>query len=258
MKISITYLSSKSKFYILGVLALLLIWQIISLFSHPLIVPSPQSTFRALIDMLTSGELLRNFFISVKRQLAGLTLGVICGIFVGILGGLKAPINNLISPLVNAILAVPGVIFVVIAMVWFGQGTNQVVFVVALLVFPIMYINCEKGIESIDPNLLQMAAVYKVPLKIKIKKVYLPGLTYGILAGFALSAASSIRSVVMAELFGAQDGIGQAIATTRFYLETDKLFAWALVLIFIVVFLEKIVFKPLETKLERWKGLDSC
>lgn len=258
MKIFIMYLNNKNIYSILGVLLLLLSWQIISVFTHPLIVPSPLATIKALINMATSGELLKNFSISIQRQLTGLAIGVMFGIILGILGGLKAPVNRMITPLINAILSVPGIIFVVIAMVWFGQGTTQVVFVVALLVFPVMYVNCEKGIESIDPNLIQMATVYKVPLIIRIKKVYLPGLTHGILAGFALSAASSIRLTVMSELFGAQEGIGQAIAMTRFYLETDKLFAWALILVFIVAILEKMVFKPLEAKIERWKGLESC
>jgi NitT/TauT family transport system permease protein len=252
--IFIMYLNKKYLYSILGVLLLLLSWQIISVFSHPLIVPSPLVTIKALINMATSGELLKAFSISIQRQLTGLAIGVMCGIVLGILGGLKAPINNMITPMVNTVLAVPAVIFVVIAMVWFGQGTVQVVFVVALLVFPVMYINCEKGIESIDPNLIKMAIVYKVPLKIRIMKVYLPGLTHGIMTGFALSVASSIRLTVMSELFGAQDGIGQAIAMTRFYLETDKLFAWALILVFIVATLDKIIFKPLELKIERWKS----
>ena len=48
----------------------------------------------------------------------------------------------------------------------------------------------------------------------------------------------------MAELLGAQNGIGNAIFITRSYLETDKLFAWTITLIMLVAIMETLVFNP--------------
>jgi NitT/TauT family transport system permease protein len=88
---------------------------------------------------------------------------------------------------------------------------------------------------------------------IKVKKIYLPGLTYSVVAGFSLATASSVRLTVMAELLGAREGIGQKIAISRAYLQIDNLFAWVLVLILIIVLLEWFIIRPLNKFSARWK-----
>ncbi|MEQ8201740.1 MAG: ABC transporter permease subunit [Syntrophomonadaceae bacterium] len=241
------------RYHILGILIILSGWQVLAWASHPLIVASPGSTFRSIFAMLASGELTRNLLITLQRQLTGLAFGVLIGTFLGIFGGLKKPLDSMMMPGVNAVMATPSIIFVVIAMVWFGQGSTQVIFVTALLIMPIMYLNSAKGIQSIDSNLLQMVRVYRVPARVKLLKVYLPGLLYGFMAGFSLSVASSLRITIMAELLGAQDGIGNAIFIARGYLETSKLFAWALLLVLMVMIIEAIVFNPLQRFIGKWQ-----
>jgi len=245
---------SNKKFYLLGIILILAGWQVLAWFSHPLIVASPASTVRALYGMLANGELAKSLLITLQRQLLGLILGVIAGTSLGVIGGMKVSLDNMFLPAINTILATPGVIFVVIAMVWFGQGSTQVVFVTALLVLPIMYVNAVKGIHSIESNLLQMVKIYRVPWEITIRKLYLPGLLNGFIAGFSLSVASSFRTTIMAELLGAQNGIGNAIFVTRGYLETDKLFAWTVTLIVMVTLVEFLVFNPLNKHIRKWQA----
>ncbi len=254
MMASIIRLFTERKYYILGIVILVAGWQALAMASHPLIVASPLSTITAFLDMLNSGELGKSLVVTLKRQLLGLALGVVAGTFLGVLGGLKHALDSMIMPAINAVLATPSVIFVVIAMVWFGQGSTQVIFVTALLITPIMYLNSVKGIHSIDSQLLQMATVYQVPGRVRMLKLYLPGLLNGFIAGFSLSVASSLRITIMAELLGAQNGIGNAIFITRSYLETDKLFAWTITLIILVAIMETVVFNPLHKYSKKWQA----
>lgn len=254
MPISITKRLPKRIYSVLGVILIIIAWQAAAMLTHPLIVPSPLATLKAMGRMLADGELAANLYISLKRQLSGLTLGVLAGTMLGVAGGISSVVYQLIKPGVNTIQATPSVIFVVVAMVWFGVGSLQTIFVIALLVFPIMFINCAHAVHNIDPQILQMARVFCVPKPIQISKIYLPGLLPGFLAGFALSTASSLRLVVFAEIMGARTGIGPAIAMTRNYLETDKLFAWATVLILLVIALEWLILQPLETYRKKWLG----
>lgn len=254
MGISIIKRLNKSSYAVIGILAIVLAWHVAAMLTHPLVVPSPLATLKALLQMAVEGEITSNLMISIKRQLSGLSLGVLTGTLLGVAGGISAGFYQLTRPLINTIQATPSVIFVVVAMVWFGVGTVQTVFVVALLVVPVMYINCAHAVRSIDPSFLEMAKVFCVPRWVQVKKIYLPGLLQGFLAGFALSAASSLRLVVFAEVMGAREGIGPAIALTRNYLETDKLFAWALVLIVLVVVVEAVILKPLESYRKKWQN----
>lgn len=238
---------------LLGAGLIILLWQALSMRYLSVLVPSPAETLQACKNLFLSGEITDNLLISFKRQIAGLTLGVLTGTVTGLLAGIKRPIEMTMAPLINSLITIPAIIFVVMAMVWFGMGTVMAVFLVSLLVFPVMHINVVEGFKSIDANYLQMARVFRVPLAIRLKKIYLPGVLHSFLAGISLSTATSIRLTIMAELLGAQDGMGQRIAISRAYLETDQLFAWVLVLIFIVFTLEWVLIRPLNTMASRWK-----
>lgn len=237
----------------LGIGMVLLIWQLLSMNYSSILVPSPAEALNALWGITQSGELSANFLISLKRQLTGLILGLIIGTATGLVSGICRPVQYTMQPLVNILMAVPAVVFAVMGMVWFGMGTYMAVFLVALLVFPVMHTNTVQGIHSIDRSLLEMAEVFRVPAGVKIRRIYLPGFSYSFLAGFSISVATSVRLTVMAELLGATEGMGQAIAISRAYLETEKLFAWVIVLVIIVIGLESLVFKPLHRYTTRWQ-----
>lgn len=236
--------------YLGGVLLLLLGWQLLSMHYNQVLVPSPAETLQALVSLVESGELAENLLITFHRQLAGLAAGISIGMLSGLLAGCFRRLDLLVQPLINFLLAVPAIIFVTMAMVWFGMGTTMTVFLVSLLVFPVIHTNAAEGLKAIDPALLEMAEVYRLPPLLKVRKIYLPGMRHALIAGFSLAMASSVRLTVMAELLGAREGMGQRIAIARVYLETERLFAWVLVLLVILISLEFLFIRPLK----RWAG----
>lgn len=243
---------NKNVWYTLGVGLILLGWQLFSAHYGRVIVPSPLETWQALVEIATSGEMLENLKITFSRQLMGLLLGLTAGTFTGVVAGVFKKVGLLFQPIVTFLLSVPAIIYVTMAMVWFGTGTRMTVFLVALLVFPIMHMNTASGINSIDPLFMQMAQIYQMPpLKIW-GKIYLPGMRGHLITGFSLGLASSMRLTIMSEMLGAVDGMGQRIYISRVYLETEKLFAWVTVLLVILVLLEFLFIRPLK----KWTRAD--
>ena len=253
MKVSISKTNRDYFYSLLGFLIIIMLWQILSMHYNPVLVPSPRETAAAFNEIWSSGALAENLAISFKRQSLGLAFGLAAGLGSGVVAGLNRRLELTIGPLVNSLMAIPAIIFVVMAMVWFGMGSTMAAFLVALLVFPIMHLNTLEGFKSIDRSLLEMGRVYRLPAWHTMKKIYLPGLTNSLVAGFSLAAASSVRLTVMAELLGAREGIGQKIAISRAYMETERLFAWVLVLIGILVILELVLIRPLNRFSLRWK-----
>lgn len=251
MKDSTTRIN-KNYYYIAGVLILLTAWQLLSMFYAPVLVPSPGETLAALGFLIESGELGQNLGITFQRQIWGLGLGIGFGLISGLLAGCFTRLELLMQPLINFLLAVPAIIFVTMAMVWFGLGTVMTTFLVSLLVFPLVHTNTAAGLKSIDPQLLEMAQVYHLPSVKKITKIYLPGMRHYLIVGLSLAMASSVRLTIMAELLGSREGMGQRIAIARAYLETAQLFAWITVLLGILVGLEFFFIRPLK----RWASRD--
>ncbi|MDD4767689.1 MAG: ABC transporter permease subunit [Desulfotomaculaceae bacterium] len=229
-----------------GVGLMLAAWQLLSMIYSTVIVPSPIETWRALAGIIASGELTENLKITFSRQFTGLLLGLALGVVTGVIAGIYKKIELITQPAILFLLSVPAIIFVTMAMVWFGMGTKMAVFLVALLVFPVMHTNTAAGIHSIAPELKQMAAVYRIPPLKKLTKIYLPGMRGHLITGFSLGMAASLRLTIMSEMLGAADGMGQRIFISRVYLETEKLFAWVVVLLIILVLLEFLTIRPLK------------
>lgn len=237
---------NRALWYALGVALMLLGWQLLSVKYNQVIVPSPLETWHGLAGIVHSGELTENLQITFSRQLTGLLFGLTIGTFTGVVAGIFKRVELMMQPMITFLLSVPAIIFVTMAMVWFGMGTQMTVFLVALLVFPVMHTNTASGINSIEPELKQMADVYRMPLLKKLSQIYLPGMRGHLITGFALGLAASLRLTIMAEMLGAADGMGQRIYISRMYLETEKLFAWVGVLLIILVLLEFLFIRPLK------------
>ncbi|MGI5876203.1 MAG: ABC transporter permease [Dethiobacteria bacterium] len=246
---------NKEQFFAgLGIVVIILLWYGLSCRYNAVIMPSPQSALTSLVEFFRTGEAQSQMAITFQRAVGGLTFGILAGLLSGVLAGSFEPLEYMLRPVVRVLLSVPAIIFAVMAMVWFGMGTKMAIFLVALLVFPVMHTNIVQGFKAIDHSLLEMVVVYQVPVLIRIRKIYFPALLHAFVAGFTLCATSAVRLTIMAELLGAREGIGQKIGISRAYLETEKLFAWVILLFLIVVSLEWLIVRPLNRFSRKWEA----
>ena len=252
---TIDYLKSKKFiFSVLGILLLLGIWQIGAFFMHEIIIASPIQAFTALFDMFATERFWNASWITAQRAIAGIFLGGIAGFGLGIFAGLNENIKNLLEPMRWMIMSISPVIVVVIAMLWFGMGTEMVIFIAAILLSPIVYVNTLKGIEMVDEKIIEMADVYKFPISKKLKHVYIPALIGPLSAAMTIVVTSGMRMIVLAEVLGTNSGIGYELSFARTDLNTPELFAWVVVTLVFVGIAEYLIFKPIENYLLRWKN----
>ncbi len=120
-----------------------------------------------------------------------------------------------------------------------------------------MYVSVVEGMGLIDADLLEMAAVYRLSRWTLWWSIYLPALATAILTGFAFAAGTAFRKTVMAELLGSNDGIGFAMAMTRFNLDAARFFAWVAVCLVVAGGLEFVLVSPVARYLQRWRTVSS-
>ena len=74
---------------VLGVIALLVLWQLLSLWVDPVFVASPVETAKALGQLAAEGPLGTQLLITLKRLVIGLAIGAGVGWIVGLLAGFE-------------------------------------------------------------------------------------------------------------------------------------------------------------------------
>jgi len=238
----------------LGVAAIVATWQILSMVVNPAIMASPGATAVALARLAWGSELWLQLLITLRRLVLGLAMGSALGFVLGVLAGLESRVRAFLEPIRGVAVTVPAVIFALLALLWFGLGDLTVIFVVAAIVVPLVYVNTLAGVLAIDHRLVEMGRVYRFPRRLMFSQIYMPGIASPVLAGLTLAAGWGVRAVVLAELLGAMNGIGYAFSRAMSYLETPVLFAWIMVLLGLTAALEFGVLRPLRRRAMRWRG----
>ena len=137
--------------------------------------------------------------------------------------------------------SVPVASFVILALIWAGSR-NLSIFIAFIVVLPVIYVNTISGLESTDQKLLEMAAIFRLPLWKRVRFIYLPALVPYLLSACRTALGMSWKSGVAAEVIGLPDhSIGERLYLSKIYLETADLFAWTLVIITISALFEHIV-----------------
>jgi len=243
-------------YYLLGVVGMMLAWEF-SAVSLPGIVPRLAAVGSSLLLLAQTGELWRQLGVSLQRSLTGLSFGAALGLLLGTAAGLWKPAYYFFKPLMGTLLSSPAVVVMMLAMVWFGVGSFMPVFVTALFTVPVMYVSVVEGMELVDAEVLEMAAVFRISRWALWWNIYLPALATAVLTGLAFAAGTAFRKTIMAELLGSNDGIGYAMAMTRFNLDVARLFAWVAICLCVGVVVQRLFVKPVASYLRKWRDVNS-
>ena len=239
-------------FRLAGIVLLILVWALLSHESSQLIITGPLDTAKALVSLLGDQDFVtRHLASTLERLLISLCIGVSVGCLLGVAAGLRPEIRLILDPLRWMLMSIPGVVVVVVFMLWFGMGTTMVVGITSTLIAPLVYVNIVDGLLSVDRDLVEMSRVYGFPLSMRLAKIYAPVLTGPFLSGVIIATSNGVRVVVLAELLGASQGIGYSLALARTNLETENLYALALLSMLIVCAIELVLLRPARKRIQR-------
>jgi len=239
MKLSITQNKFKKLFI---VIFWILMWEMLAIvISKEIYFPSPFSTCKALIKLLSFKTTYIVILFSSYRTILGYALSCLFGIILGYFCGIYQFMYELFKPLVSIIRTVPVMSIIIIALLWF-KDTNVPIFVTFLMCFPIIWTNTVSGIKNTDIKLLQMCKVYNIKNWRVIKSVYLYSSLPYIKASMVSSLGIAWKVTSAAEVLSLPKySIGRFLYDSKVYLETPDLFAWTIIIIILSSLFEKLL-----------------
>jgi ABC-type nitrate/sulfonate/bicarbonate transport system permease component len=234
--------------------ALFVAWQSVTALGlePPIILPSPANVVGALQRLFSSPDVWTDLAASGQELLYGFALAAAVGIAAGLAIGWYPRVGYFVDPFVSFLYAVPRVALGPLLVVWLGIGLSSKVALVFLIsVFPVL-VNTSSGIRSLDPNLVRVAQCFGAgDLKI-FRTIALPGTVPFILGGLRLAVGQSLIGVFVAELLGAQFGIGAMVENAGEQFQTDTVFAGLLIFAAAGMVLTAIV-RWLEHRFDAWR-----
>ncbi|MHB8618106.1 MAG: ABC transporter permease [Chloroflexota bacterium] len=188
-----------------------------------LFVSSPIQIVEATIIAARDGSLAQSISASLTEYFLGYALAAVVGILLGLVAGWYRRLNCLVSPWINALYAMPHVALIPLAILWFGIGLSYKVFFVFLISFFPIVINTLAAVQATEAHYLDVARSFQAGQIKTFRTVVLPGAVPFIMSGLRLGAGRAWIGVVVAELVGANSGLGFIIGQSSEMLDTAKM-----------------------------------
>jgi ABC-type nitrate/sulfonate/bicarbonate transport system permease component len=235
-------------------LALLLLWELCARFGFidTRFFPAPSSIMKTMFEMLGTGELVTHTAISLQRLGYGTVLGSIPALVLGIAMGLNRPVRAVFDPLIAATYPVPKSAILPLALLIFGLGEGSKIFMVAVGVFFPVVINATTGVLEINRIYLDVGRNYKASRWNTFWTIALPGALPVIMTGFKLGIGIGLVLIAIAEMIGAESGLGYMIWTAWETFSVEQMYV-GLFMIAIIGFVLTVALNEIERVIVPWK-----
>ena len=217
---------------VLFLLGLLAVWELVAQaeWVNPLIVPPLSKILRIFSEMVFSGQIPMQIFVSMKRAAAGYFLAAAVFIPLGIFMGLSPTVYRLFEVIVEMLRPVPPPVVIPVALLFFGLGDEMKVFVIFFsCAWPIL-LNTVDGVRGLDWVLLNTARTFGLPRRKIIWQVILPACAPQIATGLRVSLPIMLILVVISEMVGSTDGIGYFVLDSQRRFRVAQMYAGMLTL----------------------------
>ena len=208
---------------------------------NPLLLPGPYQVLRCLWNLMGQAAFWQTTAVSLGRILLGVACAVVLGTGLAVLTCKSRIANGLIAPALTATQATPVASFTILVLIWLDRDYVPVL-ICGLMGLPVVWNSVSAGIRVTDPQLLEMAQVFRLSRWQILKRIYVPS----VMPFFRTACSSALglgwKAGIAAEVLTVpKASIGRMISDSKLYLMTEELFAWTLAVIVLSLLLQKVM-----------------
>lgn len=234
--------------------ALIIGWQLASIagWIDQTLLPAPTTVAATMAGLISDGTLGGDLLASGLRWIVGSLIGVTLGLLAGSLVGLSRPAERLLDTSVQMIRTVPFLALAPLLVLWLGLDEPPKITLIALASFFPLYLNTFAGIRNVDRKLIEIGRVYRLSQPAMLLRVILPAALPEILTGVRTALSVAWLALVLAELLGAQQGLGYLLSEGREFVRVDIVLC-SIVIFALVGKAVDLLVRGLERYLLRWR-----
>jgi len=215
--------------------------------------PAPTEIIAKGVELVSNGMLTDHVLITLRRLFLGLVIGGLPAIAIGLAMGLYRPLRAMLDPLIAATYPIPRSALLPLIILIFGLGESSKIFMVALGAFYPIVINTAVGVANIPKIYLDVAHNYGAKRFRLFRTVALPGALPMIMTGVRLGVGLALIMIVLAEMFGAESGLGFLLWNSWQVFAIETMYV-CLLCIGILGYLVNLITVEAERRLVPWVG----
>ncbi|MDQ0214866.1 NitT/TauT family transport system permease protein [Oikeobacillus pervagus] len=224
----------------------------------PDIMPKPTDVWEALIQGFIDKTLIYDLGASFQRLLIGLTIALILGTSLGILLAKSQTADDTLGSLILALQSVPSIVWLPLAIMWFGLNEKAVIFIVVLGGTLVMTINMRIGIKNVSPLYIKAAQTMgSSGFDLFIKIIFPASIPYAV-TGARLAWAFAWRALMAGEILSTGPGLGYTLKYASDFGNMSLVIAVMILIGVIGTIVDLLFFQRVEKNVMRRWGLEQA
>lgn len=212
-------------------------------------IPAPENVFDIFVSDWKT--ILLGFLSSMELILAGLFLSVISSVILGTLVGYNKRLTNAVYPIAKALSTVPALIYtpyIVLIMPTFKLASLTVIF---LSIFWGSFMGSINNTAFVEKKIINAAKVLNLSTPTILFKIIIPFNLPRYINTLPIHLATSLMTLTVAEMLGADSGMGYYVRVSLNYANYTKAIAGIIFIGFVVTILN-IVIQEAKKRLIKW------
>lgn len=236
-----------------GIWLFVMAWQLGHAAYGDFILPSPWQTLAAIARVLSSSEGWMPLAATMGRVIVALGLSVGIGGSLGLVSGYAPLIRATLAPISTILLGIPATAWVILTMIWFGPAHGAILFTIAIVTGPILYIGTVDAVMTRDRRLEDMAAAFGLGRWTQFRTIALRQILATLAPVMGIALALGFKVAIMAELVSNVAGLGASLAQARAHLDIDMALAYVALAVMGLLLVEHALVRPLQRRTGAWK-----
>ena len=205
-----------------------------------LVFPNVVEILRAFFRLLGTGATYRKIGVTLLHLLQAMAVSTVLGVGIGVIEGLSRFVHTLLRPLMTMLRSIPMIVMAVVIMVLTRYDRVPLIASCLFLIPLISEAACE-GCRRIDPELID---VYRLNGGFSARvlfSVYLPMMAGYLRQAYISAVGMGLKLVITTEyLVQTRDSLGKAVYTSGYFNEYQDIYAYALVMILLVLLVSEL------------------
>jgi NitT/TauT family transport system permease protein len=216
-------------------------------------LPGPAEVWDAFLRQVATNGYFLHLGATLARVTAAFLIAMGIGSAIGLALGASRAANRVFGGWLTLFLNLPALVTIILCYVWFGLVEAAAVAAVAINKIPNVAVTLREGTRALSRDLDEMAAVYRLGWRARMRHVVLPQLA----PFFAVAARNGLalvwKIVLVVELLGRPNGVGYQLYVYFQQFDVATILAYAFGFILVVQAIEVLALEPWERRAARWR-----
>ena len=200
---------------------------------NPLFVAPPTTALAGAARGLADGSLGGPMLVTLYEVTASLVISGVAGLGLGYLLWRFNALGRAYEPWVAGLFAAPLILLYPIPLVIFGRTTTAVIAQASVMAVLPVILYTRQGLAGIEPQLLKVAAVYRLSRWQGLRHVFAPAAAPTLATGLRLGLTYVLVGVISMEYLASIGGLGKTINFAYLQFDMAQVYS-AVVLVFVL------------------------